>query len=224
MGPAGSPTVFDATQAAPKESVRIEHAHRSSMMPLSRRILLIGSSIILAVALAFLLERLFTIRPDRPFGHTQSGHLTGWLGLLIILLVFIYPIKKRRARERRWPKGWFRVHMTAGFAGPLVVLIHSGSHFHAIVPVLTLILLAAVTLSGIVGQTVHYLVLRTLHEHERMLRQQGLSEDVIESRLHSEAAKESAFRLWQFVHAPLTIAFIVLLSFHIIGAVYFTGF
>ena len=194
------------------------------MTSLSRRVLLIGFSIIVAVSLAFLLERLFTVRPDRPFGHTSSGHLTGWIGLGIILLVFVYPIKKRRAPERQWPKHWFLVHMVAGVAGPVVVLIHAGAHFHALVPVLTLILLAAVTVSGIVGQSVHYLALRTLHEHERRLREQGLADTEIESRLHSEAAREGAFRVWQVFHAPLTIAFVVLLSFHILGAVYFAGF
>jgi len=148
----------------------------------------------------------------------------GWLGLGITLLVFVYPIKKRASQNRRWPRGWFRVHMVAGMMGPLVILLHSGAHLHALVPLLALTAMAVVTVSGIVGQGIHYLALRTLNDRRRQLHDQGLSADEIDLRLHGMAAQEKAFRLWQSIHAPMTLMFLVLTALHVVGAIYFGGF
>lgn len=98
------------------------------MNPLVRRAFLITASFILAVGSALAVEWLLSSRLDHAFGHTQSGHVVGWVGLGLILLVFVYPIRKRQAPERRWPNGWFRVHMILGMLGPLLVLVHSGAH------------------------------------------------------------------------------------------------
>ncbi len=194
------------------------------MSPLTRRASLVSVLVSLAVGGAFALEQLLTARPDRPFGHTQGGHLTGWVGLGVVLLVFVYSFRKRSAPERRWPKGWFRVHMAAGVLGPSLILIHAGNHFHALVPVLALLALGLVVLSGITGQAVHYMVLRTLHDRRRELARQGLSEDEIDARLHTMAAQEKVFRFWQYLHAPVTVTFLVLTLLHIGGALYFGGF
>jgi hypothetical protein len=43
-------------------------------------------------------------------------------------------------------------------------------------------------------------------------------------RLHRMAAQEEAFRLWQSIHAPMTLMFLVLTALHVMGAVYFGGF
>ncbi|MDO8547375.1 MAG: hypothetical protein Q7R68_08425 [Nitrospirales bacterium] len=193
------------------------------MSLLTRRTVTVAGLVLAAVAAAFALEFFLSPRPDQPFGHTQTGHAIGWAGLLLILLVFAYPIRKRFAKDRRWPKGWFQVHKAFGILGPMLILIHSGAHFHALVPVLALIAMGLVVVSGIAGQVLHYLALRTLNEQRRELVQQGLSEAEIQSRLHDLASREEVFRLWQCIHAPLTATFVVLMLMHIGGALYFGG-
>ena len=148
----------------------------------------------------------------------------GWIGLGIILLVFVYPIKKRMSRNHRWPRGWFQVHMAAGVVGPLLIFLHSGAHVHAVVPLLALAAMIVVVVSGIVGQGVHYLALRTLNDRRRQLHEDGLGSDEIDLRLHRMAAQEEAFRLWQSIHAPMTLMFLALTAIHVIGALYFGGF
>lgn len=194
------------------------------MSPLARRAILVSILVGSAIGGAFILEELLTTRPDRPFGHTHLGHLTGWVGLGVILLVFVYSFTKRSAGQRRWPKGWFRVHMIAGIMGPVLILIHAGNHFHALVPVLALLAMGAVVLSGLIGQAVHYLILRTLQDRRRLLAQQGLSEDDLDARLHAMAAQEKAFRFWQYLHAPVTATFLILTFLHVGAALYFGGF
>jgi hypothetical protein len=51
-----------------------------------------------------------------------------------------------------------------------------------------------------------------------------MSADEVEMYLHRLAAQEEAFRLWQSIHSPMTIMFLVLTVLHVIGAVYFGGF
>lgn len=147
----------------------------------------------------------------------------GWIGLGITMLVFVYPIKKRLSRNHRWPRGWFQVHMVAGVIGPLLILLHSGAHVHALVPLLALAAMVVVVVSGVVGQGVHYLALRTLNDRRRHLHEEGLRVDEIDLRLHRMAAQEEAFRLWQSIHAPMTLMFLVLTAVHVMGALYFGG-
>lgn len=193
------------------------------MAPLSRRLTTIVVLMVAAVAAALLVEAFLSIGSPSPFAHTRQGHLMGWIGLGIILLVFVYPIKKRLSRNHRWPRGWFQVHMVAGVIGPLLILLHSGAHVHALVPLLALAAMVVIVVSGIVGQGVHYLALRTLNDRRRQLHEEGLGSDEIDLRLHRMAAQEEAFRLWQSIHAPMTLLFLVLTAMHVIGALYFGG-
>ena len=193
------------------------------MPALQRRILAIVAIVGASVAAALVVEGIFSIGQASPFGHTRYGHAVGWLGLAITLLVFVYPYRKRQAAERQWPRGWFRVHMVAGVIGPLLIFLHSGAHYYALVPILAMLAMVVVVLSGIVGQAVHAYAVRTLHDERHRLRLLGRPDDDIEMELHGMAAREEAFRLWQAVHAPMTVAFVLLAALHIAGALFFGG-
>jgi hypothetical protein len=193
------------------------------MTVLSRRLLLMGGSVTVAVIAAWVVEAFLSTGKPSPFAHSKQGHLIGWMGLGTILLVFVYPLKKRLGRNQRWPHNWFRVHLVAGVMGPLLILLHSGAHLHALVPSLALAAMAVVAVSGIVGQGIHYLALTTLNARRRQLHDQGLNDDEVEAHLRRMAAQEEAFRLWQTIHAPMTLMFVVLTVLHVLGAMYFGG-
>jgi hypothetical protein len=46
----------------------------------------------------------------------------------------------------------------------------------------------------------------------------------IDLRLHRLASEEQAFRIWQAIHAPMTIMCVVLILLHLVGAWFFAGF
>ena len=104
------------------------------MRSVRQRILVVSAVVVVAVAGALLFEALLSLGEATPFGHTQYGHVAGWIGFAVTLLVFVYPLRKRISPARRWPRGWFRVHMVAGVVGPLLIFLHSGAHYHALVP------------------------------------------------------------------------------------------
>lgn len=193
------------------------------MIPVSRRFFIVAGLVSIAVAGVLLFESLLSIETTLAFGHTRQGHITGWIGLAVILLVFVYPVRRRLAKNRTWPRGWFQVHMVAGVAGPLLIVLHSGAHLHALVPVLAMVAMGIVALSGIIGEAVHYLALRTLNEERRQLVRQGVSPEEAAVRLQDVASREETFRMWQLIHAPMTLMFMVLVVVHVIGALYFRG-
>jgi hypothetical protein len=65
--------------------------------------------------------------------------------------------------------------------------------------------------------------MRTLNDKRRQLAEQGLASDEIDLRIREMAAQEEAFRLWQSIHSPKTLMFLVLTAMHVIGALYFGG-
>jgi hypothetical protein len=176
-----------------------------------------------AIACGLLIEVLITFQSDWPFGHTQLGHVVGWLGLAIILLVFVYSIKKRSSRKTGWPKGWFFVHKVAGIVGPMLILVHAGPHFHALVPMLALVTMGIVVVSGVIGLVVHRQAVGLLKHSRKELLSQGLSDEEVEDRLYGLASGEEIFRVWQMIHAPLVVLFIALAMAHVFGALYFGG-
>lgn len=193
------------------------------MTTVRQRVLLVSAVVVAAVAGALMFEAVLSLGEATPFGHTRYGHAVGWAGLAVTLLVFVYPLRKRMSPARRWPRGWFRVHMVAGVLGPLLIFLHSGAHYHALVPILAMGSMVIVVLSGIVGQAVHAFSLRTLNEQRHELQHQGLSESDIDAQLHQMASQEEAFRIWQAIHAPMTVLFLVLTGLHVAGALFFAG-
>ena len=193
------------------------------MTTLSRRIRLVIWLIVIAMTGAWVTEVLLSPTPAQPFGHTQMAHIVGWVGFGMIALTFVYPIKRRLHPNEVWPKVWFDVHQALGIAGPLLILVHSGVHYHALVPVLALIAMILVVFSGITGQAIHYLAFQTLNKQRHELADQGLSEEMVKTRLHELAMQEESLRWWRCFHGPLTFTFVVLTLLHIGGALYFGG-
>lgn len=170
-----------------------------------------------------LLEGSLTTAPSRPFGHTLEGHLVGWLALLATLAVLAYSWTKRVPRLRRWQPTAFKLHMAGGVLAPVMVLVHSGIHLHALAPIIATLAMLAVSLSGVIGKVVHFFAVRRLREERKDLATVGLTQEEIEDRLERLAAAAETFRVWQFLHAPVTVIFLAALGAHVAGALYFGG-
>lgn len=194
------------------------------MNPVFRRLLIVGGLTLFAVAGVLLFEVILTPITILSFGRTPQGQVTGCIGLTVILLVFGYPIRKRAHQDRRWPHRWLQIHMVAGVLGPLIIILHAGVlHMHAVVPILAMVVMGIVALSGLIGQHVHYLAFRALYTKRHELMEQGVSPEEVETRLLGVAAREKMFRVWQMIHGPMTLLFIALVALHVIGALYFGG-
>jgi hypothetical protein len=101
---------------------------------------------------------------DQRYLVAESG-IGYWLGIIggsLMLLLLIYPMRKR---FRRWAaigsiKAWFRIHMILGLAGPVIIIFHSGFKLGSFNSSVALFCMLTVALSGLVGrkfyQSIHH--------------------------------------------------------------------
>jgi len=94
--------------------------------------------------------------------HTGIGYALGIIGGSLMLLLLLYPLRKRV----RWlgfmgsVKAWFQVHMVLGILGPLCILYHSNFSFGAVNSNIALFCMLTVSGSGLIGR---YLYIRIHH-------------------------------------------------------------
>jgi hypothetical protein len=90
----------------------------------------------------------------------DPGHGTGyWLGIagtFLMVALLGYPLRKRVGSVLPGSVGfWFRLHMTFGLFGPLLVLYHSNFSWSALNSGLALWATLLVAFSGLVGRYIH---------------------------------------------------------------------
>jgi hypothetical protein len=91
--------------------------------------------------------------PQEPAnGGTALGYVLGTVGLLLILLLTWFGIRKRRYNSTQGSvQGWLSAHVYLGAALLVVVLLHTGFQFGYNVHTLAFILMLLVILSGLYG-------------------------------------------------------------------------
>lgn len=85
------------------------------------------------------------------------GHAFGFIGTFIILLNFLYSLRKRydfgeRLGDLRY---WLEFHMFVGFVGPILIIYHSTLKFQGIIATVSFFSMSIVVLSGIIGRYIY---------------------------------------------------------------------
>ena len=101
------------------------------------------------------------------------GYALGIIGGSLMLVLLIYPARKR-AQWLHVVGGvplWYRIHMTLGIVGPLLVLFHSNFSLGATNSNVALFCMLAVSGSGLVGRYIYSRVYGDWHEHRATLEE-----------------------------------------------------
>jgi hypothetical protein len=146
---------------------------------------------------------------DRPFSPKHHllrpsgsvGLYLGFLGVLLFLGIFLYPIRKR------WPwlatigstRHWLDIHVLMGLTAPLIVAFHSSLKFQGIAGMAFWIMFA-VSASGVVGRYLYAQIPRTLSTAELSLKelqemQVQLAHQIATQNLLPEADLDALLRL-----------------------------
>jgi len=90
------------------------------------------------------------------------GYAFGIVGSCMMLLLLVYPARKRKPRWRAIGsiKFWFRFHMFLGIYGPLLIIYHSGYRLGSLNGSMALFSMIIVASSGLIGR---YLYRRIHH-------------------------------------------------------------
>ena len=93
------------------------------------------------------------------------GYWLGVAGAVLMLVLFIYPIRKHFKFTSKWGsvKGWLIFHMMLGVGGPLLILVHSGFEYGSLNAGVALYSMIIVALSGVVGRFIYARVNRGLY-------------------------------------------------------------
>jgi UPF0716 family protein affecting phage T7 exclusion len=149
-----------------------------------------------------------------------------WLGIPGVLLIcasFGYSLRKRKLITQGRPATLLRLHERMAWAGSLLILVHAGIHFNA---VLAWLAIGAMLLNVASGLTGKFLLRRAgarLAATTQRLRDQGLTAQALEDRLYWDSLTYDTVKQWRVLHYPITLAFAVLGTAHIISAVIFWG-
>ena len=121
------------------------------------------------------------------------------------------------------PKTLLTLHEIGTWLGSLMVLLHAGVHFNAILPWLATVAMGVNVISGMVGK----LLLARSRSYVQAQREQyqlgGLSRPEVERAVFWNAVTLDAMAKWRKVHIPIFIVFAVLSLGHIISIFLFWG-
>ncbi len=151
------------------------------------------------------------------------GRYLGIPGTLLIIASLAYSLRKRKVIATGDPKSLLRLHEIASWLGTLLVLIHAGIHFNALLPWLATVAMGINVISGMVGK----LLLGRSRQHVQEQREQyqlrGLSRPEVEQAVFWDAVTLNTMTQWRKVHIPIFSVFAILSLGHIFSIFLFWG-
>ena len=151
------------------------------------------------------------------------GRYLGILGTLLIIVSFYYSLRKRKIVTTGNPVTLLRMHEFSAWLGSLMILIHAGVHFNAILPWLATVAMSVNVVSGLVGR----LLLKRARAHVQAQREQfqlrGLSQPEVEQAVFWDAVALYIMNQWRKVHIPIYVVFLVMALGHILSVFMFWG-
>lgn len=181
------------------------HLVSREVLPFYLALLMLGGGALLLDALLHLLDVVWI------------GRWLGIPGTLLILGSFGYSLARRKWIRVASPAGLLRLHERMAWAGSLLILVHAGIHFNAILAWLAVWAMLINIASGLTGKFLMQRARLRLEETRARLRAQGLSEAALDESLHWDSLTFDIVRRWRVVHYPVTLAFAVLALAHILA-------
>ena len=131
---------------------------------------------------------------------SDLGYYMGLVGSIMMALLLLYPLRKRvrilqRAGELR---GWFKLHMFLGIAGPVLVIYHSTLKIASLNAAVAFFSMLIVAGSGIIGRFIYTKIHHGLYGRQATLRERqehlGLSGESVKSKFHFAPRVEQRLR------------------------------
>ena len=141
-----------------RETTHLSHSERASAARYSTyengRSLSIGSLATGVLLVLVLLTGWLSSDEGHLTPQNGVGYLLGILGASMMLLLLIYPLRKRLKMLRSFGNisGWFRVHMMLGLIGPAAILFHSNFKLGSLNSNMALFSMLTVAASGLIGR------------------------------------------------------------------------
>jgi hypothetical protein len=149
------------------------------------------------------------------------GRYLGIAGTVFLALSFGYSARKKKIIKSGALKFFLKLHCNTGWVGTLMIFVHSGIHFNAILPWMATALMMVVTASGHVGQ---YLLKKVKDEVKLKIQQLGINASVdeeIEQQQYLDTLTIKILENWRKVHMPMVSVLLALTTIHILSIFFF---
>jgi hypothetical protein len=151
------------------------------------------------------------------------GRYLGIPGVVMILASSGYSMRKRKLIQSGQPASLLRWHERLAWAGSLLILVHAGIHFNAILGWLAVWAMLINIASGLTGKYLLGRARKRLEATRKTLRAQGLSPMELEEQTYWDSLTFDVVKAWRVVHLPISLAFAVLALAHILSIFLFWG-
>ena len=136
------------------------------------------------------------------------GYALGILGTVLMVLLLLYPLRKRVRVMRNWGamKHWFRAHMILGVLGPALILFHGNFGTRSLNSTVAVFSMLLVATSGFVGRYLYSKIHYGLYGRRMTLTElkEGIAHNMNDGALLLGCAPELQRRLLAFDAAILT--------------------
>ena len=185
---------------------------------ISREVLPFYLALLALGVCALLLDALLHV-----FNAVWIGRYLGIPGTLLIIFSFGFSLRKRKLISVGKPVTLLRWHERMAWAGSLLVLVHAGIHFNAILGWLAVWAMLINVGSGLTGKFLLQRSRKRLDAARSRMQLRGLGSEDLEEQLYWDSLTFDAVKQWRSVHYPITLAFAVLAVAHIVSIFLFWG-
>jgi hypothetical protein len=169
--------------------------------------------IIIAIIIDYFLHR---------FELVSVGRYLGYVGTFTVMISFIYSLRKRQIIKSGSPKQLLLLHEYLAWAGSVMILVHAGIHFNAVLPWLAILMLLVAVATGLIGKFILKKANETLKGKKQELINKGLSKEDADDRLFFDTVVVDTMKRWRAVHLPITLVLGILALIHIVTIVMFS--
>ncbi|MBS1494987.1 MAG: hypothetical protein JST55_15865 [Bacteroidetes bacterium] len=171
-----------------------------------------GLMIVISICLDYLLHRMQI---------ASLSYYLGYFGTALVLISFLYSLRKRKVISSGSPKTLLKMHEYLAWIGTILIIVHGGIHFNALLPWLAILMLLITLGSGLVGK----FLLKDTNEAFKMkkaeLVKSGLSNEEADKKLFFDSITVDAMKKWRVVHLPITYLLGILSLIHIVTIIMF---
>jgi len=150
------------------------------------------------------------------------GRYLGILGTCVILFSLVYSLRKRNIIQCGSPHNFLQLHEYLAWIGSVLILVHAGIHFNALLPWLAILILLINVASGLVGKFLLKNANVSLSASRQELMASGMTLEEADKNLFFDTIMVDAMRKWRVVHLPIAFTLGILTLLHIITILIFS--
>jgi hypothetical protein len=169
-----------------------------------------GAGFFLLIAATIVVDRILHV-----LNLVWVGRYLGIVGTVVIALSFVYSLRKHKIISIGSPPVLLRWHEQLAWVGSLMILVHGGAHYNAILPWLALVAMLVAVASGLTGK---YLLKKSralVATRQDKLVKSGLGAEEVAREIFWQSTAVDLMKQWRAVHLPITLLFALLSLAHI---------